>query len=83
MSIVPHATVPMHREQPTGGRRVPTENIRHRHWMVPDMRGIIPKMPAWGNKLSTQDMDDIIAWFQAKWSDEIYTEWVKRDSQAN
>jgi mono/diheme cytochrome c family protein len=40
-------------------------------------------MPAWGNKLSTQDMDDIIAWFQAKWSDEIYTEWVKRDSQAN
>lgn len=39
-------------------------------------------MPAWGDKLSEQDMRDIIAWFQAKWPEEIYAEWARRNAQA-
>jgi mono/diheme cytochrome c family protein len=40
-------------------------------------------MPAWGSQLREQDMNDIITWFQVKWPDEIYAEWVKRDAQSN
>jgi len=39
-------------------------------------------MPPWGDKLSEQDIDDIIAWFQAKWPDELYAAWHQRDQQA-
>jgi len=39
-------------------------------------------MPAWGDKLSDQDMRDIIAWFQAKWPEDIYTEWARRNARA-
>jgi mono/diheme cytochrome c family protein len=39
-------------------------------------------MPAWGDKLSEQEMDDIIAWFQARWPDELYTAWYRMDQQA-
>lgn len=40
-------------------------------------------MPAWGDKLSEQDMRDIIAWFQAKWPQEIHAEWARRNARAN
>lgn len=36
-------------------------------------------MPAWGETLGEDDIDAIIAWFQAKWPDEIYAEWVRRE----
>ncbi len=39
-------------------------------------------MPAWGDILSARDIDDIIAWFQAKWPDEIYAEWQRRNNGA-
>lgn len=32
-------------------------------------------MPAWGGKLSDEEIEDIIAWFQSRWSDEVYTAW--------
>ena len=32
-------------------------------------------MPPWEGKLSDAEIDDIIVWFQSKWSDEIYTVW--------
>ena len=32
-------------------------------------------MPPWKDKLSDKQIHDIIAWFQAKWSDEIYAAW--------
>lgn len=38
-------------------------------------------MPAWGNTLSNEDIDAIIAWFQAKWPDAIYAEWQQRDKR--
>lgn len=39
-------------------------------------------MPAWKDKLSEQEMDDIIAWFQSKWPDEIYNAWYQNDQRA-
>ncbi len=36
-------------------------------------------MPAWKSKLSVQDARDIIAWFQAKWPDDIYMAWMNRN----
>lgn len=39
-------------------------------------------MPAWGDKLSVQDMEDVIAWFQAKWPDELYAAWYHADQRA-
>lgn len=37
------------------------------------------KMPAWGDKLSDQEIDDIIAWFQGEWPPEIYQSWFERN----
>lgn len=34
-------------------------------------------MPAWKDKLSEEEVIDVIAWFQSKWSDEVYQTWVK------
>lgn len=39
-------------------------------------------MPAWGDKLSDKDIEDIIAWIQSKWPDEIYATWYQRQQQA-
>lgn len=38
-------------------------------------------MPPWGNKLSDEDMEAIIAWFQSLWPDEIYDAWARLDAQ--
>jgi len=39
------------------------------------------KMPAWGHTLSDQDIDDIIAWFQGRWPDEIYQAWFNNNEK--
>ena len=39
-------------------------------------------MPPWKDKLSDSDMDAIIAWFQSKWSDEIYTAWYEIEQRS-
>ena len=39
------------------------------------------KMPAWGDKLSDQDIDDIITWFQGQWPEEIYQAWYARNEK--
>lgn len=39
-------------------------------------------MPPWEGKLSDTEIDDIISWFQSKWSDEIYTAWYKAHQPA-
>ena len=36
-------------------------------------------MPAWRDKLTEQQIQDIIVWFQAKWPDEIYAAWYRHD----
>ena len=47
--------------------------------------GTIPlggSMPAWGDKLSEQDIRDVLAWVQAQWPDEIYARWYQRNQEA-
>ena len=39
-------------------------------------------MPAWGGKLSDQEIERIIAWLQSRWSDDIYVAWRKTDEKA-
>ncbi|MCW8944510.1 MAG: cytochrome c [Sedimenticola sp.] len=39
-------------------------------------------MPAWGEKLSDEEIISVIAWFQSKWPREIYQSWVQRDVAA-
>ncbi len=38
----------------------------------PDGQG---NMPAWGDKLSEQDVRAVIAWFQSLWPDPVYAAW--------
>ena len=40
------------------------------------------RMPAWGGKLSEQEIEDVIAWFQAKWPDEVYAAWYEMNQRA-
>jgi len=39
------------------------------------------KMPAWKDKLSEQDINDIIAWFQSQWPNELYQAWKRMDQE--
>jgi mono/diheme cytochrome c family protein len=39
-------------------------------------------MPGFTQTLSDQDVIDLIAWFQDKWSDEIYAAWLVREQQS-
>ncbi len=34
-------------------------------------------MPAWKDKLSDQDIEDVLAWIKAQWPDEIYANWYQ------
>ena len=36
-----------------------------------------PVMPAWSGRLSDAEIDDVIDWFQALWSPEVYAAWRK------
>lgn len=36
-------------------------------------------MPAWGEKLSDEEMIAAIAWFQSNWPEEIYSAWTQRE----
>lgn len=38
-------------------------------------------MPPWGDKLSGNDIDDIIAWIILQWPDEIYDVWSKQSGR--
>lgn len=39
-------------------------------------------MPAWGDKLSDDEIGAIIEWFKSKWPDEIYAAWARMDQKA-
>lgn len=36
------------------------------------------RMPEWQDKLSEQEIDDILAWIKSLWSDEIYDAWYRQ-----
>lgn len=37
------------------------------------------KMPAWKDKLSDQQINDILTWVKAQWTDEVYAAWYTHD----
>jgi mono/diheme cytochrome c family protein len=39
-------------------------------------------MPGFADKLSAEQIDDILAWVQTHWSDEIYRIWHERNTQS-
>lgn len=39
-------------------------------------------MPAWKDKLTDQQIDDVIAWFQSKWPDRVYQVWAQNDQRS-
>ncbi len=39
-------------------------------------------MPAWGGKLNDDEIVSVIAWFQSRWPEEIYANWLQRDAAA-
>lgn len=40
-------------------------------------------MPGFNDKLNTSQIDDILAWVQSHWSEEIYRIWDERNTQAD
>jgi mono/diheme cytochrome c family protein len=40
------------------------------------------KMPAWRDKLSDEEIEAVIAWFQSRWPDQIYSAWYRMDRKA-
>lgn len=40
-------------------------------------------MPAWGGTLSESQIDDIIAWFQSLWPDEVYQAWREMEQRSH
>jgi mono/diheme cytochrome c family protein len=39
-------------------------------------------MPPWRDKLSEQDIESVIAWFQSHWPDELYAAWARMDAES-
>lgn len=38
-------------------------------------------MPAWGAKLSSNEIDDVVSWITSLWSDAIYLQWITKVEQ--
>ena len=38
-------------------------------------------MPAWKDKMSEQEIEDVIAWFQSKWPEELYQAWARNNER--
>jgi mono/diheme cytochrome c family protein len=36
-------------------------------------------MPPWKDRLTDQEIDYVIVWFQSKWSPQVYQAWLERD----
>ncbi len=40
-------------------------------------------MPAWKDKLSNEEIESVISWFQSKWSDKVYDAWYEMQQRGN
>ena len=40
------------------------------------------RMPAWSDRLSQRQIDAAIAWFQARWPEDIYRSWLEMQGQS-
>lgn len=41
------------------------------------------KMPAWRDKLSDEQIEAVITWFQSKWPEDVYAMWLEMARQAH
>jgi mono/diheme cytochrome c family protein len=81
-----------HRPGPDGKYPAPPLNGSAHDWHHPKaalMRTIRDgtaqlggNMPAWRDKLSDDEIEAIIAWFQSLWPEEIYAAWKRMDDEA-
>jgi mono/diheme cytochrome c family protein len=39
-------------------------------------------MPGWEGRLSEQDIEEVIVWFQALWPADVYARWRKANAAA-
>jgi len=39
-------------------------------------------MPAWKDRLSESEINDLIVWFQSLWPPEVYGQWQARNAAA-
>jgi mono/diheme cytochrome c family protein len=39
-------------------------------------------MPSWKDKLTDAQIEQIIAWIQSRWPDEIYAAWLETERKA-
>lgn len=39
-------------------------------------------MPAWGDRLTDQQIDDVMVWFISKWPDQLYDAWYRVDKNS-
>ncbi len=42
----------------------------------------VPVMPSWKGRLTQQEIEDVIAWYQALWPAEVYEKWHKANAGA-
>ena len=40
-------------------------------------------MPAWQGKLTGDEIDAVISWFQSLWPDQVYAEWYEMQERGN
>jgi len=40
------------------------------------------KMPAWRSKLTNEEIDAVIEWFQSKWPDPVYAAWFDMEQRS-
>ena len=60
------------------------------HHSLDVLQGVVSKggiplggsMPAFEGNLSRREVDDVLAWVQSNWSDEIYSLWYERNEQS-
>jgi mono/diheme cytochrome c family protein len=45
-------------------------------------RNKVPVMPGWEGRFSDQEIEDVIAWFQALWPMDVYDRWYKANAAA-
>jgi len=45
-------------------------------------RNGLPVMPGWKGRLSDQEIEDVIVWFQALWPEDVYDRWRKANASA-
>ncbi|MGD8743225.1 MAG: cytochrome c [Granulosicoccaceae bacterium] len=53
-----------------------------KHTIREGTQAIGGSMPGWKDQLSEQDVEDVIAWFQAKWPDDLYQAWARNDARS-